>query len=150
MIATDATVYLTCRLGDEHYALPMSVVREVLRWRAPTMIPGAPAAIVGVLHHRGAVLPVLDPRALLRLPAAPLTRDTRILSVECDGIAAGIVCDRVSDIITIDEAADAAPSSLPATRMEFVSWLISHDARPLALLDLQAIFAAVKAGRDAG
>jgi purine-binding chemotaxis protein CheW len=148
MIVTETTSYLTCTLADEHYALPMTVVREVLRWRTPTIIPGAPAAIVGVLHHRGAVLPVIDPRSLLHLSVAKLTRDTRILSIECDGIQAGIVCDRVSDIITIDDGEAAAPTALPAARLEFVSGLIAFDGQPLALLDLQAIFAAVKAGHD--
>jgi purine-binding chemotaxis protein CheW len=60
--------FLLCKLADEQYGLPMQVVREVIRWRGPTAIPGTPPTVLGMLHHRGAILPVIDARSLLGIP----------------------------------------------------------------------------------
>lgn len=146
VIAAETINVLLCTLADEHYALPMADVREVIRWRAPTLIPGTPNTILGVIHHRGAVLPLLDIRPLLGLGAAPTTRSTRLAVVERDGIQAGVLCDGVTDIIDLDGAAiEPPPPSLPAAQQQYVNGLIFWNDQPVALLQLPPLFTAVKA-----
>ncbi|MBO9313640.1 MAG: chemotaxis protein CheW, partial [Chloroflexus sp.] len=50
------TGYLTMRLASEYYALPGTSVREIMRWRTPTPVPGAPPVIPGLINQRGQIL----------------------------------------------------------------------------------------------
>jgi purine-binding chemotaxis protein CheW len=138
-------------VADEQYALPMKQVREVIRWRTPTPIPGTAAVILGVIHHRGLVLPLIDLRAVLGFPPAPPARSTRLLVVEHAGLQAALVADTVVDLAAVELGAfEAAPASLPAARAMFVEGLCEWDGQAVALLALDAVFAAVKAAHAAG
>jgi purine-binding chemotaxis protein CheW len=151
IVATETIRYLLCKLADEHYGVPMESVREVIRWRVPTPIPGTPATVLGMLHHRGTILPVIDVRSLLGLPRLAPNRSTRIMVVEHQTIHAGIVGDAVADIVDFDlRAIEALPSSLPAAQAQYLSGLTVHEEQPVALLDLAAVFGAISATNDAG
>ena len=58
---------LFVRLGDQRYALPCDAVQRILPMAAPTVFPGAPAGVIGVLAFAGQLLPVIDPRPRLLL-----------------------------------------------------------------------------------
>ncbi len=136
-------------LAGERYAVPVDAVREVMRWRAPTPIPGTPAAILGVLHHRGAVVPVVDPRPLLSLSPPPPARDTRLLVVEADDVRAALICDAVVDIAEIERDAIEPSSALPAAEAGLLSGVFFYERRPTAIMELAALWAALTANRHA-
>jgi purine-binding chemotaxis protein CheW len=151
LIATETIRFLLCELADERYGLSMDMVREVIRWRTPTPIPGTPPTIVGMLHHRGAILPVIDVRSLVGVGRPLPTRSTRIIVVELGSIHAGIVGDAVVDIAEIDDRAiEPPPSSLPAAQAQYLSGLIVYEEQPVALLNLEAIFGTITATYEAG
>lgn len=150
-VATETIRFLLCKLADEHYGLPMDVVREVIRWRVPTPIPGTPLTVLGMLHHRGAILPVIDVRSLLGIGRPTPGRSSRIIVVEHNGVHAGIIGDAVADIVERDDrATEPLPSSLPAAQAHYLTGLIVHEEQPVALLDLEAVFDAIAASNDAG
>jgi purine-binding chemotaxis protein CheW len=65
----DATHHiLVIETAGQRFGLPLTAVREVLPMAAPTPVPGS-LALEGVLNVRGTVLPVLDLRRCLGLPA---------------------------------------------------------------------------------
>jgi len=57
---------LLIRLAESTYALPIALVREVMRARQLTPIPGAPRVALGLMNVRGMVCTVLDLAQLLR------------------------------------------------------------------------------------
>lgn len=62
--------FVVFRLAGAEYGLPVAAVQEVLRRPdSVTPLPNAPDFVAGVLTLRGAVLPLIDQRRLLRLPA---------------------------------------------------------------------------------
>ncbi len=151
LIATETIRFLLCKLADEQYGISMDLVREVIRWRAPTPIPGTPSMVLGMLHHRGAILPVIDVRSLVGVGRPLPTRSTRIIVAEQGSIQAGILGDAVADIAELDATAiEPLPSSLPAAQAQYLSGLIVYDGQPVALLNLEAIFATITANYDAG
>lgn len=144
IVTPETTNVLLYALAEEQFALPMSEVREVLRWRVPTPIPGTPQAILGVIHHHGIVLPVIDIRAMLGLATAAPTRGTRLLVVEHDSIQAALVSDQVTDIVEVENTViEPPPPSLPAAQSHYLAGLFFYAGRPVALLSLSATFAAV-------
>jgi purine-binding chemotaxis protein CheW len=151
LVATETIRFLLCKLAEEHYGVPMDVVREVIRWRTPTPVPGTPPTVLGMLHHRGTILPVIDVRSLLGLSKPTPTRGTRIIVVEQGTIQAGIVGDAVADIVLVDDGTiEPLPSSLPAAQAQYLSGLIVYDGQPVALLDLVAVFTTITAAKHAG
>jgi len=86
--------YLVFTLGFDDYALDAGTVRELLRPPALTRVPGAPAALAGLANLRGAALPVLDLRRIVRPDLEPATESTRIVVAEA-GELVGLMVDRI-------------------------------------------------------
>lgn len=59
-------------VGDEAFCVEAAHVREVVRLRQLTAVPGAAVAVRGVTTYRGEILAVVDPRAALGRPAGAL------------------------------------------------------------------------------
>ncbi|MFA5074375.1 MAG: chemotaxis protein CheW [Nitrospirota bacterium] len=93
--------FLTFRLSGEEYALPVEIVREVLKIRSCTPVPNAAAHVLGITSLRGAVLPVVD--LCGRLGLAPGSRDvkSRILVLNTDEEDIGLVVDRVTGVLKV-------------------------------------------------
>ncbi len=130
---------LVCLLATEHYAVPLSSVREVTRWRAARPIPGTPPTILGVIHQRGVVVPVVDIRSLLGLDSPAPGKTARLVHIEHGGTLVALVTDCVEDIWTPTAPAEAPPM-LPAEQARLLSGVQRwHDA-PLAVLQVAALF----------
>lgn len=93
--------WLLTLLAGERYALPVPWLREVLRGHPADPIPGGPPALLGVMHVRGEVLPVLD----LRLPLALAPHDPgeagTLVIVDVLHESFALRVDAVADVIKI-------------------------------------------------
>ncbi len=139
--------YLLLSLGNELHALDSVHIREVTRWRTPTSVPGAPPILPGIISHRGAVVPIIDLRRLLGMPDATPGRTTRYLIVYHDDTALALLVDAVIDLINIsDTTREALPSTLNPQHARLLETLIRWNDRPVALLNLAEIVAAVRGG----
>ncbi len=58
-------------LEDVNYAVDIFRVREIIRPLVTYRLPGLPRSVIGVAHHRGDVIPVVDLRERFGLPADP-------------------------------------------------------------------------------
>jgi purine-binding chemotaxis protein CheW len=94
---------LTLRVGRELYGVEVPKVREILRMREITEVPRAPAFLLGIVSVRGVIIPVLDLRKRLGMPASPETRETRIVVVGQDGEPFGLLVDEVRAVVRILE-----------------------------------------------
>lgn len=66
---SDTWPALVFAVGDERCCIDTSTVVEVLRYAKCSPVPGAPAALLGVINVRGQIYSVLDLARLLDLPA---------------------------------------------------------------------------------
>lgn len=135
--------FLLVRLASELYGLPGSAVREVLRWRAPTPVPGAPPVIPGIISQHGVVLPVLDLRLALGLPATPPDRSTRLVVAHAGEVDLALYVDAVADIVALD-AEELAPP--PSGRARLLGAVARHGDAPVGLIDLTAVITVVQEG----
>lgn len=74
-VATMST-YLSFILDNEVFATDVKYVLEILDVKPVTRVPKAPDYINGVINLRGTVLPVVDLRKILNLPAEETTEET--------------------------------------------------------------------------
>jgi purine-binding chemotaxis protein CheW len=93
---------LRFQLDHETYAIRAHLVREVQRAALPAALPGAPAIVSGLLNVRGELVPVVDLRARLRLPARPLRASDHLVFCRIRDRTLCFAVDRAIDLVEID------------------------------------------------
>ena len=94
---TDMVKLVTFQLGADRFAADVFSVERVLRFTAPSSVPDVPDWIEGVIEHRGKIIPVVDMRRRLGLPAIERTLETRILVLTTADGWIGAVVDSVHE-----------------------------------------------------
>jgi purine-binding chemotaxis protein CheW len=138
---------LACfQVGAQVIALDVSQLREVVRWQAPTPLPGAPPLIEGVIERRGRLVPVVDlGRALGGGPVEAGPR-ARVAVAEVEGLLLGLAVDAALGVVPGPEASLAPPPEL-ATRAGFAAGralLRRQGAGPALVLSLEHLLARVQ------
>ena len=95
-------------MGAESYALPIGNVREIALLGDVAPLPGAPAAVLGVLNLHGRVLPVIELASLLGVPHHD--RPLRIVIAEDGGRLAGLAVHSVTDVEVLPETSEEVVS----------------------------------------
>lgn len=90
----------TFRVGAACFAVPADGVVEVLRAGRATRVPQAPAGVLGLVHLRGRIVPVIDAAAHLGVDRPCPERATLlVLTLQDDWYA--LVIDEMHDIVEI-------------------------------------------------
>ncbi len=80
--------------GGRNFAVPLSLLIQVLEGARVFPVPLTPTAHRGLLYHERSLHPVFDVAILYRLPRSP--EETRaVLLLDAGGDAVGVVADRV-------------------------------------------------------
>ena len=90
------------KLRNEEYGFSILNVQEIKGLTDITRVPFAPEFIKGVINLRGSVLPVIDLKKRLGLEDTPYTANTRIVIVQYDEVAVGMLVDAVTEVRTIN------------------------------------------------
>jgi purine-binding chemotaxis protein CheW len=109
------TSLLRVRLGGAVLGLPARAVREVVRAVAVTPLPGSPAIIEGAVNVRGQIVPVIDVRARLSLPARSLDPDEFLVVFHAGARTLALRVDEVDDLVDVDDAAVEDSAALSPT-----------------------------------
>ncbi len=118
---------LTFIVGGETYGVEILSIREIIKLREVTEVPRTPPFLIGVITVRGVVIPVVDLRLRLKLPATPPTRAARILVVVKDGEPFGLLVDAVSGVVRLAESEiETPPSSLSSGEGVFLQGIGRH------------------------
>ena len=139
-------------LGKETYALDILRLRGIVTRRPATEVPRAPDYLLGIVSLRGQIVPLIDLRLRLGLPATPPTRATRILVVDQAGESFGLLVDSVRQVVRLrDDEMETRPPALAGRESEFIAGI----ARPrqggmLILLGVDAVLKLQLAARERG
>jgi len=140
---------LLIQLEHEIYAVPSTCVREITRLREVTAVPGAPAALPGIINNRGVILPVIELRSLLGLDMEPLTRTARLVIVQQAEMELALIADAVIDLVELlAETVEPAPGALDPARANLISGIARHDDQVVVLLDLAMVITALRGGAE--
>ena len=137
--------YVTFSLGEELFGVEVSRAREILSLTPVTKVPQTPEYLLGVINLRGQVVPVVDMRLKLGLPAGADTEDTCIIvvDVQVDGevITVGALADAVREVMDIRSDQIEPPPRL-GTRLntEFINGMGKVDEQFMILLNIDKIF----------
>jgi chemotaxis signal transduction protein len=106
--------FLLCRTGGALLATPLSAIREVGRVPARiTRIPGAPAAILGLVKWRAAVFPAVDLSTHVGAPVPAGARARILIVVDLDDSSIGAVVDEMVGTCRVPDSAIVAQDEVP-------------------------------------
>jgi purine-binding chemotaxis protein CheW len=135
---------LVFRVGAERFAVDLRSVDEVIDTPAYQPIPDAPETVHGVATVRGELITLYDLRPVLHVGGR--THGTTLLFAR-NGRRLAVAVDDVYDatMVTEDEVL-SAPSGGASSADGVLVGLIRRDGELIALLDADALLAAVAAG----
>ena len=144
--------YFTFKLGDGMFAIPVSFVKEVLKFSSLTQVPKAFPYLKGVMNIRGSVVTVVDFRILFGFEIKKTIEESSIIVTEIpqenetSPMTVALVADDV-DIVSRLELTKSENISFGAleNRKNFIKTVAKKDNNFVLILDLHKIFEAIEA-----
>lgn len=137
--------YLTFVIDNEQYAVDVAHSQTVLEYAQITRIPRMPEFMLGVINFRGSVLPVIDLRRKLELPAAETQIRPMIIVLDIpfeEGrIQIGATADSVNEVVDIEQSSiEKAPSVGTKIDTSFIQGIGKKDDEFIIILQSERIF----------
>jgi purine-binding chemotaxis protein CheW len=136
-------------MDGQRYALPIDVVQEIQQIVALSEIPDHQAAVVGVINVRGQVVPVVDLRLLVGMPAKEYGLQTPMLFVRTAKGLVALIVDEVEDVIEVPPNSSQAPSRMYALADKLLS-VVRLDTDLVFVFDIDRLVPAEAAGVGRG
>ena len=128
------------RIGRETFGLPISLVHEIVRPPEITNVPHAPEYVEGVMNLRGRIVPVIDLRRRFGGAAIANSRKNRVLVVDVESRAVGLIVDSASEVLKISDAQiEPPPNVLTDAATSYVTGVAKYQGRLIILVDLRRI-----------
>lgn len=147
---TEGVPVITFHVSGEWYAFRLGDLVEIVGGAEPTPLPFAPPFVLGVINHRGAIVPVVDLRRALGLPIHFRKGAFRTVLVRDGGTTIGFQADSIASIEDLDPEAIEAPfSTMAPERARFLEGCVRLPKGLLALLSAPALIEGLKSQRQA-
>lgn len=106
---TQAVVFF---LGGQRYALPIERVQEIQQIVAFSEVPSGGRGVVGMVNLRGDVIPAVDLRSIVGMPAEEYTLETPMIICRVKDHLVAMVVDEVQDVVDLPAGCMQAASPM--------------------------------------
>jgi len=89
-------------VSGQKYCVEITQIREIRRWSPVTVLPHAPAEVLGVMNLRGAVIPIFDLSCYFGLGQTQANERNVVIICAVKNRSVGILVESVSEIVSID------------------------------------------------
>jgi purine-binding chemotaxis protein CheW len=135
--------FLTFFLSGEEYGIEILSVHEIIGMLPITSVPGTPGYICGIVNLRGKIIPIVDLRRKFGMESKEQTAETCIIVVHVQGVEVGIVVDRVSEVLRIDEKdIEPPPSFGKDVNTDFILGIGKSLSKVKILLNIDRVLSA--------
>jgi purine-binding chemotaxis protein CheW len=141
-------LFLTFRLQDEDYGLPISYVTEIIGIPKITTVPDMPHYIKGVINLRGRVIPAMDVRLCFGLCERAYDDRTCVIVVDVNDQTTGLVVDRVNEVVEIGSDQIEPPPHHGAGSGGYIQGMGKIGDEVKILLDIDALVGSKTAGLE--
>lgn len=140
MAPDTSTTIVVFHMAGEEFGTDIGKVVEVLEYRPPVRLPKLPAFLEGVIYLREDMLPVIDLRKRMELPAGPPGPDTRYLVALIDEERVALLVDAVAEVAHLRGAELAEPPAMfRGLSAEYLRGLGKVRGRVVIVLELERI-----------
>jgi purine-binding chemotaxis protein CheW len=133
--------YLIFALSEEAFGIEIQYVTEIIGIQQIHHLPETPNYIKGIINLRGKIIPVIDMRLKFHKEEISYTDRTCIVVIETRQVLAGLIVDRVTEVMTIEDG-DIVPPPDSKTGMKnrYISGIGKVDGEVKLLLDCEKLF----------
>jgi len=133
--------YLTFYLGEEVYGIEIEYVTEIIGMQPITKVPEVADYIKGIINLRGKIIPVIDMRLKFSKDAIEYDDRTCIVVVDTENMTVGLIVDKVSEVISIDdENVVPPPSHKTGIKNRYLQGIGKVSSEVILLLDCKMLF----------
>lgn len=131
--------YLIFELTEEHFAVPLLQVREVIAYKEPTPLPNSPAYVKGMIQLRDQIVTIVDLSQKMNLKRKQAATEATIIIVDFDEQSVGFLVDNVTSVAEFSDA-DLSPTSevYGPAKSQFLKGVFRQEGRLILLLDLKS------------
>ena len=138
--ARSVNTWVGLEVGGVSYALQIQHVREIIRPLPMQVLPHASRSVIGVIDHRGDVVPIVDLRVRFGTPSRTDLAHTRWVIARRHERLFGLVVDRVTEVFSLNEAdARPVPDLGPGGEQRGIIAAYSHAGRLVFTLDIERV-----------
>ncbi|WP_050738450.1 chemotaxis protein CheW [Acetobacterium bakii] len=137
-VATERQL-VTFRLGEDEFGTDIMDVKEIIRVPVITKVPNAPDYVEGACNLRGNILPIIDGRTKFNLERKEKDENSRVLVIDVEGEATGIIVDKVSEVMRVSTSdIEEAPQIVKNVDSDFLDGVVKLDngQRLIIILDV--------------
>lgn len=130
---------VTFRLGEDEFGTDIMDVREIIRVPVITKVPNAAEYVEGACNLRGNILPIIDGRTKFNLERKEKDENNRVLVIDVEGKAIGIIVDKVSEVMRVATSEiEEAPPIVKNVDSDFLDGVVKleNGERLIILLDV--------------
>lgn len=136
--------FLTFALGPERYGLEVARVEEIVGLLPITRIPRLPGFVSGVVNLRGRVIPVIDLRLALGMPASEGGELAVIVVVQVQRGATstvmGVIVDEVDEVVDLPASLiEATPEFGTGVDTSFIKGVGRLETNVVLVLDIDLV-----------
>ena len=127
--------YLMFNISKENYIIEITEVREVITAKDYEQVPNGDKHVLGILNLRGEIVTVIDSSIIFNTTMEDVnSKDNKIIIFEHNDEKVGLVVEKVSRVIEIEESEiDASPTFDDST---YVSGVVQRDGELYIVVDL--------------
>ncbi|MHB8126234.1 MAG: chemotaxis protein CheW [Desulfitobacteriaceae bacterium] len=126
-------------LGEEIYAIPISNVKEIIKFTKVTSIPKTCPNVQGIINLRGKIVTIINLASKLGLVSnVEKNIDGRVIIVESNDLIMGFEVDGVSEVLRITTDQIEPPPDI-ALQDKFLTGMGKVNGKLLLLLNVEAL-----------
>jgi purine-binding chemotaxis protein CheW len=138
-IVSQTIQYCGFRIANEHYAVPVIDVQEVVKPMPVTSIPLSEEFVRGLINLRGQIVTSISLRRMFGLKENTTAEHMNVIVREGDSLFS-LVVDEILDVVEIDEEIiSKTPETIPLPLKNFVSGIYRTNQELIIILDLKKI-----------
>lgn len=145
-IASETLHLLVFILARKLFALEIEEIVEIIEFKRLTKIPRQLPFVEGVINYKGRVVPVINLRKRLEVPASvPGAGSTTLLfQPSSSRWVVGLVVDAAASVVTVEkETLLEPPPKVFGIKVEFIKGIANLEGRPVIWLDMAKLLSSL-------
>lgn len=138
-LSTQTLKIVVITAGVEQYGLPIEHVASIERVLEITPMPETPSDVLGIIHLRGNVIPIIDFGQLIG-GKTEITDQTRIVILQNEESFLGLLTEAATDVIDIEADSIQSPGSFRSKEDSLIKGVSKQDDHLIIVLNCPVIF----------
>lgn len=132
--------FIIFTLDEQHYALSVYSVKNIIRSVGLTYLSEAPNLLCGLLNMGGTFIPVIDIRKQFGLPQKAIRLSDRIITADVSNYTIAFIADTVKDVVELEQKPlDRSVDIYPGIE-KFLAGISYYSGQTVLIYDIHTLF----------